>query len=139
MANYINNNLKEQKQPSYSDLDPSFLRSSKDNDIVIVKNTKSVRNSIMSLLSTAYGERLFQPNIGGSLRSVLFDPIDPISTFEIKDRILNTIRNHEPRVGVLYVDVISKSNENSYTVNIEFSISSTGERDTITTTLERIR
>jgi phage baseplate assembly protein W len=139
MANYINNNLKEQKQPSYSDLDPSFLRSSKDNDISIVKNTKSVRNSIMSLLSTAYGERLFQPNIGGSLRSVLFDPIDPISTFEIKDRILNTIRNHEPRVGVLYVDVISKSNENSYTVNIEFSISSTGERDTITTTLERIR
>lgn len=139
MANYINNNLKEQKQPSYSDLDPSFLRSNKDNDISIVKNTKSVRNSIMSLLSTAYGERLFQPNIGGSLRSVLFDPIDPISTFEIKDRILNTIRNHEPRVGVLYVDVISKSNENSYTVNIEFSISSTGERDTITTTLERIR
>jgi len=93
----------------------------------------------MNLLSTAFEERLFQPNIGSSLRALLFEPIDPITTLEMRDRIINTIRSHEPRVGTLFVDVIADQDSNAYQVNIEFSARASGEPDKLKTVLERIR
>lgn len=139
MPSYISTNTKDSKQPSYSDIDPSMLLNSKDNDLLLVNNTRSVKRSIINLLSTSYGERLFQPNIGGSLRSLLFDPIDPVSTLEMRDRVLNTLRNHEPRIGTLYVDVVADPDSNSYRISVEFTLRATGERDKVTTILERIR
>ena len=139
MPSYLSNNNQNTTAPSYSDIDPSMLMNTKTNDLLTVQNTKSVRQSIMNLLMTAYGERLFQPNIGGSIRALLFEPIDPLTTFELRDRILNTLRNHEPRIGTLYVDVVSQPDSNSYRIGVEFTIRGTGERDRITTVLERIR
>jgi phage baseplate assembly protein W len=137
MPSYIT--TKKENESAYSDIDPSMLVNSKNSDLFVLQNTKAVRRSILNLLLTAYGERLFQPNIGGSLRSLLFEPIDPLTTFEMKDRIINTIRNHEPRVGALVVDVISNPESNSYQVTVEFSLVFGGERDRVTTVLERIR
>jgi len=91
------------------------------------------------LMSTAFGERLFQPTIGGSLRSLLFEPIDAITTMEIHDRILMTIRNHEPRVGQVVVDVTASPNENYYTVVVEYAIQAVGKQDRISVVLERVR
>ena len=139
MSSYLNNNIKSGKQPSYSDIDPSMTMSSKDNDLFLLQNTKAVKRSIMNLLSTAYGERLFQPNIGGSLRSLLFEPIDTVTTLEMRDRVITTLRNHEPRIATLYVDVVSDPDSNSYQVSVEFTLRANGERDKVTTVLERIR
>lgn len=111
----------------------------KTEDLLVLEDTKSVRRSIVNLLSTAYGERLFRPNIGSSLRAILFEPIDPITTLEVRDRIITTIRNHEPRVGILIVDVVSYPDSNAYEVTIEFSVGTKRERDRVTTVLERIR
>ncbi|NDB82301.1 MAG: hypothetical protein EB127_06115 [Alphaproteobacteria bacterium] len=140
MAHYLSSNTKQTKpDPIYTDIDPSMSMHPKTEDLVVVEDTKSVRRSIMNLLSTAYGERLFQPNIGSSLRAILFEPIDPITTLEVRDRIMTTIRNHEPRVDNLIVDVISLPDANSYQVNIEFSVGTKRETDRVTTVLERIR
>lgn len=140
MPNYIGTNQKTAaKEPAYTDLDAEMLLNPKTSDLMIVQNSKSIRRSILNLLSTSYGERLFQPNIGSSLRSLLFEPIDPITTFEIKDRIIRTLRNHEPRIGSLRVDVISNPDDNSYVVDVEFGVRATGEKDKIRTVLERIR
>lgn len=137
MPSYIN--TRTENRQAYSDLDPSLTMNAKSKDFMVLENTKSVKQSILNLLSTAYGERLFQPNIGGSLRTLLFEPIDPLSTFEMKDRIITTIRNHEPRVSSLTVDVISDPDTNSYQVAVEFSLAFNGQKDRVTTVLERIR
>lgn len=140
MPNYIGTNQKtESKQPAYIDLDAEMILNPKTSDLLTVQDSKSIRRSILNLLSTAYGERLFQPNIGSSLRSLLFEPIDPVTTFEIKDRIIRTLRNHEPRISGLRVSVLSKPDENSYVVDIEFGVRATGQKDKIRTVLERIR
>jgi len=140
MAYYLSSNTKQTKpDPVYIDIDPSMSMHPKTEDLLTLENTKSVRRSIINLISTAYGERLFQPNIGSSLRAILFEPIDPITTFEVKDRIITTIRNHEPRVANLYVDVVAFPDTNAYEVTIEFSVGTRAERDKITTVLERIR
>ena len=126
-------------KPIFTDIDPTFTKNPKTGDLLTIRDDLAVRTSIRSLMSTAFGERLFQPTIGGSLRSLLFEPIDAITTMEIRDRILMTIRNHEPRVGQVMVDVTASPNENYYTVVVEYPIQAVGKQDRITVVLERVR
>ena len=126
-------------KPIFTDIDPTFTKNPKTGDLLTIRDDLAVRTSIRSLMSTAFGERLFQPTIGGSLRSLLFEPIDAITTMEIHDRILMTIRNHEPRVGQVVVDVTASPNENYYTDVVEYAIQAVGKQDRITVVLERVR
>jgi phage baseplate assembly protein W len=126
-------------KPIFTDIDPTFTKNPKTGDLLTIRDDLAVRTSIRSLMSTAFGERLFQPTIGGSLRSLLFEPIDAITTMEIHDRILMTIRNHEPRVGQVVVDVTASPNENYYTVVVEYAIQAVGKQDRISVVLERVR
>lgn len=125
--------------PSYSDVEIGFSRNPKTGDLLTVTNSAAVRQSIRSLISTSFGERLFQPRIGGSLRNLLFEPIDEITALEIRDRLIETLRKHEPRIGTLFVDVSSDADGNSYTVNVEYGMREVNESQKITVTLERIR
>lgn len=127
------------KAPIFTDIDPKFTRSPKTGDLLTIQNDAAIRTSVKNLLSTAFGERLFQPEIGGSLRPLLFEPIDAVTTYEIRDRILQTIRNHEPRVTNVLVDVVALPDQNEYNVTLEYSIAATGNTDRISVVLERIR
>lgn len=126
-------------KPVFTDLDPHLTRNPKTGDLMLSQNDSAIRLSLKNLLSTAFGERLFQPTIGCSLRPMLFEPIDAITTLEIRDRVLQTIKNHEPRVAGVVVDVIANPDENEYVVNVEYSIVAIGRNDRISVVLERVR
>lgn len=126
-------------KPVFSDIDPNFNRNPKTNDLMITRDDAAIRTALRNLMATAFGERLFQPTIGGSLRPLLFEPIDAITTMEIRDRILLTINRHEPRVGSVLVDVVAEPDENRYTVTVEYSVLAVGKTDKITVVLERVR
>ena len=123
----------------FTDIDPALTKNPKNGDLMVVRDAKAIKVSLQNLLSTAFGERLFQPQIGASLRPLLFDPIDTITTFEIRDRILETIRKHEPRVSNIIIDVVAYPDQNQYDVTVEYTIQSLGVVDRLTTLLERIR
>lgn len=125
--------------PVFTDIDPSFTRNPKTGDLLILRDESAIKTSLRNLLSTAFGERLFQPTIGGSLRQLLFEPIDSITTIEIRDRILSTIINHEPRVSNVLVDVVALPDENQYTVTVEYAVVAVGRTDRISVVLERLR
>lgn len=123
----------------FTDIDATFAKNPKDSDVILAKDSRAIKTAIRNLLATSYGERLFQPNIGCSLRSLLFEPIDAITTMEIRDRILTTLRNHEPRIESVVVDVIANPDQNHYTVNVEYSVRAVGDTDRVTVVLERLR
>ena len=123
----------------FTDIDAAFAKNPKDSDVILAKDSRAIKTAIRNLLATSYGERLFQPNIGCSLRSLLFEPIDAITTMEIRDRILTTLRNHEPRIESVVVDVIANPDQNHYTVNVEYSVRAVGDTDRVTVVLERLR
>lgn len=123
----------------YTDIDPMFSRNPKTRDLLLIKDDQAIRTSLKNLLMTSFGERLFQPTIGGSLRSLLFEPIDAITTMEIKDRILKTIFDHEPRISNVIVSVIASEDQNGYGVDIEYSIVAAGKTDRVSVVLERVR
>ncbi len=136
MANLITNS---NNTTIFSDIDPDFTRNPKTGDLLLIKDERSIKKSLSNLLNTSFGERLFQPRIGVSLRNLLFEPIDAITTLEIRDRILSNIRNNEPRIHNVFVDVVANSDENEYRVSIEFSILQTRISDRFLYVLERIR
>lgn len=136
MANLITNS---NNTTIFSDIDPDFTRNPKTGDLLLIKDERSIKKSLSNLLNTSFGERLFQPRIGVSLRNLLFEPIDAITTLEIRDRILSTIRNNELRIHNVFVDVVANSDENEYRVSIEFSILQTRISDRFLYVLERIR
>lgn len=126
-------------KPIYVDLDPNLTRSSKTGDVLTIKDNRSVALSIKNLLATAFGERLFRPNIGACLRPLLFEPVDGITALELQERILKTLQDHEPRISNVYVDVVSKPDQNSYSVTVEYSIRPLGQIEKVDIILERVR
>jgi len=125
--------------PIHSDVDFSFNRNPKTGDALLVTNLNAVKQSIRNLLNTSFGERLFQPRLGCSLRALLFEPMDEVTALEIRDRIVETLRRHEPRIGTLLVDVVSDPDANSYMVSVEYGIAEVRESQKVTIILERTR
>ncbi len=116
-----------------------FLPNPITKDILKKTNESSIAQSIGNLLQTSHYERLFNANIGCNLKRHLFEPIDNISTNNIKEEIIQTITNYEPRVKLLDVSVVPDYDSNGYTVSIKFFVNNDPQPITITFFLERVR
>lgn len=97
----------------------------------IIKDLKSVQQSIRLLLTTAKGELFGDPNFGCNLYSYLFDYDGEVLYQMIKDDIVNTLTEQETRVLVSVSDITISSNESKKTlnINIKYSIRYTDYRD----------
>jgi phage baseplate assembly protein W len=124
---------------TFIDFDVDFLPNPITKDILKKTNESSIAQSIGNLLQTSHYERLFNANIGCNLKRHLFEPIDNISTNNIKEEIVQTITNYEPRVKLLDVSVVPDYDSNGYTVSIKFFVNNDPQPITITFFLERVR
>ena len=75
----------QKKQVLFSDFLDNFDRVPFNNQLAKVTNENSVRQSITNLVLTNYGERLFQPNVGGNVNDSLFEFADAITTLSATD------------------------------------------------------
>lgn len=123
----------------YKDLDINFPAHPQTGDVGKRIDVNAVKQSILTLLYTQPGERLFQPTLGTPLYRLLFEPIDPIITESLRVGIETAIRNHEPRVILNRVDLVPMPDENAYEISIFFNIIGLQNPVTFTTTLKRLR
>lgn len=123
----------------YKDIDMDFLPNPITGDILKKTNEEAIAASISNLLQTSNYERLFNPSLGSNLKRYLFEPIDDITTNNIREEIVKTITNFEPRVDLLDVQVEPFPDENMYNVSIKFFIKNDPDPITITLFLERVR
>ncbi len=102
----------------YSDL--NILTPEKSN---ILYDVDAVYQSIIMLLNTAIGERLFRPSFGNYLDEYLFEPCDNITAFKILNDINNTLKQ-EPRVilNTGLTTVIPIPSEKKFEIALNFSI-----------------
>ena len=123
----------------YKDIDFAFGAHPETKDILKKIDINSVKQSLKTLLFTRAGERLFQPDVGGNLHALLFEPIDNITAEVIKKGIENTIEKYERRVKLDLIDVVPKYDDNEYEISIYFSIVGINQPTSLTLTLERLR
>jgi len=125
----------------YTDLDIRFRESPMTSDIVLQTDVTAVKQSVMNILMTNKGEKVFDDLYGGNLRSYLFELWDSITSAAIKARILSTLTNYEPRIQVTNIDVDdTRIDANALTISIDMIILSPVEVETtVEFIVERIR
>ena len=90
------------------------------------KSTKttveSIKNNIRLLLQTHRGERVFQPNLGMDLRSLIFEPLTEDITIQIENNIVDVYSRWLPFVDLRNINVNRKDDLNQVNINIDFNI-----------------
>lgn len=124
---------------TFTDIDLDFIPHPVSGDITVLKNTNAVKRSIRNLLFTGLYERPFNPNMGGNLKQLLFEPSTPITTVSLRTYILDTISLYEPRATVVDLQVSLDPDELGYNVHLVFAIDNISQVDTLNVFLERIR
>ena len=88
----------------------------------IVTDADLIRDSIVTILNTRMGQRLFQPDFGSRLHESVFEPNDPGLIALLQEDVVNAITKWEPRVQLM--GVLMQPNENSVIINLQLLIRS---------------
>ena len=141
MANYdaTKNNTTKRVNRQYKDLDLDFGLNSVTKDVNKLTDAEAVKRSVRNLINTNHYERFFRPELGSGLRGLLFEPVNEITTQFIKQKIIELLNFHEPRIRLTSVNVRNQMDSNSYSVRIAFIIIGTQTPVEVETFLERLR
>lgn len=123
----------------FKDLDLNFTSHPVRKDVTRLYDENAIIGSVKNLLFTNFYERPFQPNIGSNLRGMLFENMDNITAAKIERAVLETIRNHEPRVKVGKFVAKPDYDRNAYSCEMEFLIINRSDPLVVTFFLERVR
>jgi len=107
---------------SFRDISLSFDPHPVTKDVPALINERAIMRSIRNLVQTIPTERFFNLEIGSDIRRSLFEFVDFGTASIIKDQILNTISNFEPRVNNVQVEVNPNPDRNEFEVTVVFNI-----------------
>ena len=117
----------------------SFTKNPATKDVARLTDIEAVKRAVRNLILTNRFERPFHPEIGSSIRALLFETITPLNAVLLEDRIREVINNFEPRAALQSIVVEDEIDNNRYRVTITFQVVNVPEPVTITQFLERLR
>ena len=112
----------QRRSIGFKDLSASFQNNPLSNDLIGLKNENAIARSVRNLVQTIQGERPFQPVLGSNVQNLLFDNMDKLTASAIKQEIINTIENYEPRVEMGEVTVDPNYDNNEFHVTVQYYI-----------------
>jgi phage baseplate assembly protein W len=97
-----------------------------------------LRYNIVNLVLTSKGERVENPNFGTSVRSQLFQQIDPETFSDLEVGLVDDIQTYIPNIRVTNVQFsqTGEYNDNTLLVSITYVILISNEIDTVTVNFE---
>jgi hypothetical protein len=112
----------ERVSQGFKDISMSFQVNPLTFDIIATKNETAIARSLRNLVFTLPGERFFNQNLGSRVSRSLFENIDDISASILSNEIRTTIKNYEPRVDLIAVDVSPNYDYDEFNVTIRYKI-----------------
>jgi phage baseplate assembly protein W len=112
----------ERISKGFLDISSSFQVNPLNFDLISIKNETAIARSVRNLVLTTPGEKFFNENLGSRISQSLFENIDEINASIIKDEIVNTIENYEPRVELIEVFVSPDYDNYTFNVTIQYII-----------------
>jgi uncharacterized protein len=94
--------------------------------------TDQLRTNILSFLLTNKGERLYRPNFGANLRSLIFEQQNNFTLDQLNSIITSQVETQFPGVSVLNVDVDSQPDLNTINVSVSYGVANTNIQDQLT-------
>jgi len=126
----------------YKDLDFNFSKLALTNDVGSKTDTNAIKQSVVNLVMTNFGERPFHPEIGSDVNSLLFEPSGVLTYSVIEDTIRTVLENFEPRIEVTSIRVDDTPNNidnNKIFVRITYVFLEKNINDSFDVVLERLR
>ena len=112
----------ERVSPGFKDISMTFQANPLNNDLIGLKNENAIARSVRNIVFTLPGEKFFDENFGSRISASLFENIDDITASAIKDEIIQSINNNEPRVELQNVKIVPNFDENQFDVLIVYDI-----------------
>lgn len=125
------------KSRSFKDVGMNFRLNANTKDVAAVINDNAIKQSIRNLILTVPGEKPFQPSIGSRVSELLFEPLDNFTSDAVRQEVINTIQQYEPRVTLTSVKINTRFSENAFDVVIEYKIVGLPTVETIEFVLKR--
>ena len=113
---------KPRKSKAFKDISLSFDPHPVTKDLPVLSNERAITRSVRNLVETIPTERFFDSNMGTNIRGMLFENFSGSDVMIIEDMVRNTVRNYEPRVGDIGVEVDASLDDNTISVRVLFDI-----------------
>jgi phage baseplate assembly protein W len=107
---------------SFKDLSFNFTKNPITNDVVVLKNEESIKQSVKNLVLTQINERPFRPLLGTNTKSFLFELGPSVAANSLIDEIEQVLNQYEPRIQLERIDVDSVDESNEFEVVIDYMI-----------------
>jgi phage baseplate assembly protein W len=105
--------------PVYSDVN---LYAGRTSSADLVFDEDSINQSILTILATPKGTRLFHPDFGSQLEALLFEPMDDGTAASISHFIIEAIEQWEKRITISNVEVVPDYINQQYYVAITYRV-----------------
>ena len=112
----------ERISKGFKDISLSFQVSPLNYDLLTIKNETAISRSVRNLVLYGTGEKFFNETFGSKVSRLLFENIDEISASILKSEIELTIKNNEPRVSLIGIDITPNYDNNEFNVVIKYYI-----------------
>ena len=107
---------------SFKDISMSFKFNPLSGDLITLKNENAIARAVRNIVLTTPGEKFFDPDFGSNVGEILFENVDDITAVSIEDEIKSSLKNYEPRVELIDVNVEPNFDENQFDVTISYRI-----------------
>jgi len=99
----------------FRDISFSFARNPVNDDILSINDADAIKRAVINLVRTKSGERFYNSLVGTGVQS-------PEIANNLKIDIENVLKNYEPRVADVAVEVNYPIDSNEIYIQIEYSI-----------------
>ena len=113
---------KQRTSRAFKDISLSFSPHPVTKDLPVLLNERAIVRSVRNLVETIPTERFFNSLFGTDIRDSLFENFHQSTVTVIEDQIRETIRNFEPRVGEIGVELEARPDLNEIEVKVIFDI-----------------
>ena len=110
--------IKTIRQRKYRDLDLDMLVHPMTKDIVARSDVDAINGSIIRIIRTQRGERVFQSAFGSTIYHSLFEPMNIETRVVLEGAIEQAVRRFEKRCELKGVVVEADPDRNGYSVTI---------------------
>ena len=132
--------MAEPKSTFFSDIALGFKAHPVTGNLQRKTDDEAIKQSVKSLVLTNFYERPFKPDIGCSIRYMLFELFTPATKQIMENAIGEVIENYEPRVILQTVNIKEDPDRNSLEATIIFRIKNRpNEPINLSIILERVR
>jgi len=100
----------------------SFQSNPLNNDLIGIKNENAIARSVKNIIFTEPGEKFFNEDFGSRVTKLLFENVDDIVASELKDEIVDSLVNYEPRISLIDVNITPDYENNSFDAVITYEI-----------------